>query len=95
MLLNDYTCVTIIKENEEKEKKMELEKEDVYKVNIIDLIYFLFIFHFYHYFKNAENFSEKLKKGKIKVKMLFLLNTSYFFSGKKKNIWIILLIIEK
>ena len=37
MLLNDDTCITIIKENEEKEKTMELE-EDVYKVNIIDLI---------------------------------------------------------
>ena len=45
MLLNDDTCVKIIKENEEKEKIMELdEEEDVNEVNIIDLIYFLFIF---------------------------------------------------
>ena len=39
MLLNDDTCVTIIKENEEKEKTMELDgEEDVNDVNIVDLI---------------------------------------------------------
>ena len=39
MLLNDDTCITIIKENEEKEKTMELDgEEDVNDVNIIDLI---------------------------------------------------------
>ena len=39
MLLNDETCVTIIKENEEKEKTLELdEEEDVNDVNIVDLI---------------------------------------------------------
>ena len=39
MLLNDDTCVTIIKENEEKEKTLELdEEEDVNDVNIVDLI---------------------------------------------------------
>ena len=39
MLLNDDTCVTINKENEEKEKTMELDgEEDVNDVNIVDLI---------------------------------------------------------
>ena len=39
MLLNDDTCVKIIKENEEKEKTMEFdEEEDVNDVNIVDLI---------------------------------------------------------
>ena len=39
MLLNDDTCITIIKENEEKEKTMELDgEEDVNDVNIVDLI---------------------------------------------------------
>ena len=39
MLLNDDTCVRIIKENEEKEKTMELDgEEDVNDVNIVDLI---------------------------------------------------------
>ena len=39
MLLNDDTFVKINKENEDKEKTMELDgEEDVYKVNIIDLI---------------------------------------------------------
>ena len=39
MLLNDETCVTIIKENEEKEKTLELdEEEDVNEVIIVDLI---------------------------------------------------------
>ena len=39
MLLNDDTWITIIKENEEKEKTMELDgEEDVNDVNIVDLI---------------------------------------------------------
>ena len=39
MLLNDDTCVRIIKENEEKEKTMELDgEEDVNEVTIVDLI---------------------------------------------------------
>ena len=39
MLLNDDTFVKIIKENEEKEKTMELDgEEDVNDVNIVDLI---------------------------------------------------------
>ena len=39
MLSNVYTCLTIIKENEEKEKTLELdEEEDVNDVNIVDLI---------------------------------------------------------
>ena len=49
MLLNDDTCVTIIKENEVKEKTLELhEEEDVNEVNIVDLIdwFNLFSFHF-------------------------------------------------
>ena len=33
MLLNDDTCVTINKENEEKEKTMELDEEDVNEVD--------------------------------------------------------------
>ena len=38
MFLNDDTCITI-KENEEKEKTMELhEEEDVNEVNIVNLI---------------------------------------------------------
>ena len=38
MLLNDDTCITIIKENEENEEKtMELDgEEDVNDVNIVD-----------------------------------------------------------
>ena len=39
ILLNDDTCLTIIKENEEKEKTMELDDEEgVNEVNIVDLI---------------------------------------------------------
>ena len=39
MLLNDDSCVTIIKENEEKEKTMEVdEQEGVNEVNIVNLI---------------------------------------------------------
>ena len=39
MLLNDDSCVTIIKENEEKEKTMEVdEQEGINEVNIVNLI---------------------------------------------------------